>query len=176
MNWKCLECTFINASNRSHCEMCNKERQLNEFISCKFCSHKNSLSSMSCINCSSELLDNNEESHRTRQYSNSSLCSTVRLNGANTNVQNGMRIPAYAQGQANYTSQSSSSSNISVFSENPVYFNLSNSNLNEIADARIPPRSPHVTLNHLQNPSQQRPSIPVILDDNSKCKFKKKFF
>lgn len=172
MNWKCPGCTFKNSFKKSYCEMCKKERQLKEFIFCKSCSYKNSLSSMSCINCSSELL---EESNRTRQGSNSSSCSSVRLNGANTNVQNGLRIPGYIQGQANYTSQSSSSSNISVFTENPVYFNLSNSNLNEMCDARIPPMSPHSS-NHLQDPFQQRPSIPVILDDSSKTKLRKKYF
>ncbi|RNA43133.1 hypothetical protein BpHYR1_052611, partial [Brachionus plicatilis] len=172
-NWTCSNCTYQNPYNTSHCGICNRERQLNEFILCKYCSHKNSLSSLSCMSCTSQLLDiNNEESQRTRQSSNSSSCSSVRVNSVQSNVQNGnTRLPVYAQCQANYTSQSSSSSNLSVFLDNPVYFNLSSSNLNEMGDARIPPRSPQVLSGQFQDPLQQRPSIPVILDDHSKLLF-----
>lgn len=181
--------------------MCNNERAFNEFIICKFCNQKNSLSSISCQLCNNYIDERqfDESNSRVRQSSsnssNSTSSATKLHSGSNLSPDIGAkslssypssnissRQDYFHQGVANYTSQTSFSSNNSVFMspapqnfDNPVYFNLSSSNLAD-ENRNLLPRNPSMNAyGGNLNQDNNQPCIPVVLDDKRKNN-KKKYF
>ena len=179
--------------------MCGTERASNEFIICKFCAQKNSLSSMSCQACNNYIDENQAEdaNSRVRQSSSNSSNSNPSVtklhSGSSLSPDVGViKSSPYSSPNissrpncfrtGNYNSQTSSSSNNSVFMpptpqsfDNPVYFNLSSSNLSD-ENRYLSPSHPNPYGNLTQENNQ--PNIPVVIDDDFKRKNnrKKKFF
>lgn len=178
--------------------MCQNKRDFKEFVLCKFCSHRNSLSSVSCQMCNNYIDQAEDTNKRIRQSSsNSSSNSSVNKlhSGSSLSPDLGSKSspfpspnissrPNYFRpSQPNYTSQSSSSSNNSVFMlspasqahDNPVYFNLSSSHLcDENRVSNLPPRSPNMNAYRNTPMENTQPSIPVVIDDDQKRKNNKK--
>ncbi|CAF0876616.1 unnamed protein product [Brachionus calyciflorus] len=179
--WACKFCTYLNKGIGTKCGMCSNEQIIH--VLCINCHRENSLNDVVCGNCqfyldrpNGRILQHSSNSNPNvhKLYPGSPL-SPARSPNSSPNINS--KPPIYRQYQPNYSSQSSSSSNSSsIFLtpngfDNPVYFNLSNSNLNEIPDGRendiILPRSPNLSIrsnsSHENVPLQ--PSIPVVLSE-----------
>lgn len=120
-NWTCEKCTFINLPDSYICSVCESDRTDDEVLICELCGQKNSLSSLSCINCN-QYFNVEQPIVYSRESQSSNSLSTPNHNNVNpTNLNRNISNNSNGSNSSlNNSSQNTSANNIHTASNSPL--------------------------------------------------------